>query len=638
MPLSHGTLIREFSMTALLVFAIGVGAAPLGERMSPDRSSLGPAEGVVLFRGTTSFRDIARATTPSRSPVLSPDRIARTLPGEGSSPIPSHSDIAAPIVDATPVAGEPANLLTDFNGLDAFDNLVALGGLEGEPPDQGLCVGNGFVLESINVTIRAFKTSGSPRGRVLPTNAFYGLPPLFDPDTELFGPSLTDPSCLFDPETGRFFHVILTLDTDPTTGDFTGRNFLDIAVSRSSDPTGQWNLYRVDVTNDGTAGTPNHGCPGATAGSTGPCIGDYPHIGLDESGFVITTNEYAFFDPSETFMGAQMYAMSKSRLAGGAANVPLLMFENLKVPERNQVGFTLRAANVPGTSWSTAKHGTVFFASGMVGPESGNSSPDYDAITLWALSNTSSLNTASPSLKLRHKVVNTLQYETPPPSAQRPGDLPLAECLNSAPCISVFGPPPSPQGLSLVDSLDGRMLGTWFADELLWFSLGTGVNVAGQDLAGIMYGAVEPFFKNGKLKGRVRMQEYLGVQGNNMILPSVGLDANGRGFLAFTLVGPDHFPSAAVAKISLDHPAQKVSVVEGGVGPQDGFSGYWIGGPRPRWGDYSYTAVDEQGNVWAAVEFIAQTCTFDEWIGGDLTCGGTRGALANFATRVMELK
>ena len=78
--------------------------------------------------------------------------------------------------------------------------------------------------------------------------------------------------------------------------------------------------------------------------------------------------------------------------------------------------------------------------------------------------------------------------------------------------------------------------------------------------------------------------------------------------------------------------------MEAGLGPQDGFSGYWIGGSRPRWGDYSYVAVDEQGNVWAAVEYIAQTCTFGEWIGGDLTCGGTRGPFANFATRVMELK
>ena len=30
--------------------------------------------------------------------------------------------------------------------------------------------------------------------------------------------------------------------------------------------------------------------------------------------------------------------------------------------------------------------------------------------------------------------------------------------------------------------------------------------------------------------------------------------------------------------------------------------------------------------------------TFAEWIGGDLSCGGTRGPFANFATRIVELK
>lgn len=628
------TLGGVVSTAALLTLVAGIDVATAGRA---PRSSEARAGGVAVFRGTTSFQAAASSETLAANPVLSLERIRRKSVEEGEPHELPVSPAAAPVVVPTPVAGQPPSVLTEFAGLDAFDN-ESVTGLNVEPPDQGLCVGKGFVLESINITVQPFDDTGSALEPPVEQNAFYDLPPGFDPATGSFGPFITDPSCLYDPETKRFFHVVLTLDADPVSGELTGPNFLDIAVSKTSNPTKAWNLYRIDVTNDGTDGTPDHDCPGPAVGSTGPCIGDYPHIGLDANGFFITTNEYAFFDPDEQFMGAQMYAMSKSRLAAGAANVPFEMFENLSVPERNQVGFTLRAANVPGTNWSNLKHGTVFFASGMVGVETGNPSPDYGAITLWALSNTDSLNTANPDPRLRHKVVNTIPYQIPPPSTQRPGDLPLGECLNMAPCISAFGPPPSPQGLSVVDSLDGRMLGTWFADGLLWFSLGTAVEVGGQELAGIMYGAIEPSFKDGKLRGPVRIQEYLAVGGNNVIMPAVGLDANGRGYLAFTLVGPDHFPSAAVAKISLDRPAAKVNVVEAGVGPQDGFSGYWIGGPRPRWGDYFYTAVDEQGNVWAAVEYIAQTCTFEDWIGGDLTCGGTRGAFANFATRVIELK
>jgi hypothetical protein len=628
-------LLRAASMATLLGLVIGVDVVPASGQVPRVDHPKSHAVGVAHFRGTTNFTSAARTTEPSpQVPNLSLDRIRSSEREAEGHELPAPAG-AAPIVSAASVTGEPPSLLRDFSGLDASDNEAATG-FNFEPPDQGLCVGSGFVLESINVTIRAFRAGGSTLGPPASLNAFYGYPPVQDVDG-LFGPALTDPSCLYDPETGRWFHVVLTLEADPGTGDLTGANHLDIAVSQTSDPLGTWNLFSIDAVNDGSNGTVDHDCPGELPDTTGPCLGDYPQIGLDANGFFITTNEYAF-PPAERFMGAQLYAMSKADLASGAASVPFEMFESLQVPERNQVGFTLRAANVPGTTWSTLKHGTVFFASGMVGFESGNPSPDYDAITLWALSNTASLASAAPSLKLRHRVINTVPYQIPPAATQRAGDIPLGQCLNQEPiCLSAFGPPPTPQGLSIVDSLDGRMLGTWYADGLLWFSLGTAVEVGGQDLAGIVYGAIEPFFEHGKLRGRVEMQDYLAVQGNNLIMPSVSTDASGRGYLAFTLVGPDHFPSAAVARISLGHPAQKVSVVEAGLGPQDGFSGYWIGGPRPRWGDYSYVAVDEQGNVWAAVEYIAQTCSFAEWI-GDLSCGGTRGAFANFATRVMELK
>ncbi len=609
---------------------------------SAERATEGSAEALLpreaVFRGTTNLRAAARAGADrSALPGLSLDRIRRKSEpiGEGGHDLLLPPG-AAPVVTGSPVAGPPHSLLTSFDGLGAFDN-ESVSGFNVEPPDQGLCVGNGFVLESINVTIQAFDGAGTALGAPVEQNTFYGFPPGFDPVTGRSGPFLADPSCLYDPETKRWFHTILVIDTDPITGAFTGPNSIDIAVSQTKDPTGTWNLYSIPAQNDGTEGTPDHGCVGNGDVGHGPCIGDYPQIGLDHNGFYITTNEYTLFGTVQ-FTGAQLYAMSKNALASGAQSVPFVHLENLTVPERGQTAFTLRAANVPGTRWSTSKHGTVFFVSGMVGYESGNLSPEYDAITLWALSNTASLDSAAPSLKLRHRVVGTELYQIPPPATQRPGNLPLGECLNMQPCIDAFGPPPGPQGLSDVDSLDGRMLGSWYADGLLWFSLGTGVDVEGQELAGILYGALEPKFKNGKLKFKVRMQEYLAVQGNNVIMPAVGVDANGRGYLIFTLVGPDHFPSAAVAKISLDKPAARVNVVAAGVGPQDGFSGYWIGGPRPRWGDYFYAAIDEQGDVWLAGEYIAQTCTFTEWISGDLTCGGERGAFANFSTLVMELK
>jgi len=103
-------------------------------------------------------------------------------------------------------------------------------------------------------------------------NSFVGYPPDINRSIGVRGPSLTDPTCLCDAATPRFFLVVLTLETVPQTGAFTQVIHLDLAVSNTSNPTGVWTIYRVDVTNDGTH----------TGGSNpGPYLGHYPHVGAD---------------------------------------------------------------------------------------------------------------------------------------------------------------------------------------------------------------------------------------------------------------------------------------------------------------------------------------------------------------------
>ena len=218
---------------------------------------------------------------------------------------------------------------TEFEGLNLFQQRYARGGNQFtvEPPDQGLCVGNGYVVEAVNDVINVFNTSGQS---VLPDNtstnivagfptdvnhavdlnSFFGYGPAINRATGIRAQFVTDPSCLYDAATQRFFVVVLTLETVPTTGAFTQQNHIDIAVSQTSNPTGSWNIYKLDVTNDGTN----------TGGvNPGPYLGDYPHIGADANGFYVTTNAYPWC--CNGFAGAQIYALSKAQLAAGAANI-----------------------------------------------------------------------------------------------------------------------------------------------------------------------------------------------------------------------------------------------------------------------------------------------------------------------------
>jgi hypothetical protein len=99
------------------------------------------------------------------------------------------------------------------------------------PPDQGLCVGNGFLLETINTALRVYSTSGSPLTDTIALGPFMGDGhEVISPNPIVLGPQHSDPSCLFDPDTGRFFVTSMRYGVDPTTDNVVGRSAIELAV------------------------------------------------------------------------------------------------------------------------------------------------------------------------------------------------------------------------------------------------------------------------------------------------------------------------------------------------------------------------------------------------------------------------
>ena len=199
-------------------------------------------------------------------------------------------------------------LVASIDGLDHYDQRF--GAANGnqfsiEPPDQGLCVGNGFVLETVNDVLRIYDTAGNPLTGPIDLNSFYGYAPAIDRDPKKprlqFGPSITDPSCTFDTQTQRWFHVVLTLDrANIFTQNLSGANHLDIAVSATSSPLGSWNVYRLPVQDDGTQGTPDHHCTLGRNPAHGPCLGDYPPWGPTPTAFMSRPTSSTWFHPAFT--------------------------------------------------------------------------------------------------------------------------------------------------------------------------------------------------------------------------------------------------------------------------------------------------------------------------------------------------
>jgi hypothetical protein len=537
-------------------------------------------------------------------------------------------------------------LANSFDGINHRQHRLANGGNQFslEPPDQGLCVSSSYVLETVNDALRVYDKTGKPATAVQDLNTFLQYDPaiLRTAKPPLFGPFVTDPSCLFDTATQRWFLAVLTIDTNRATGSFTGGNHIDIAVSKTADPTGAWNIYRMSVRDDGTQGTPDHGCSlNADGTGHGPCFGDYPHIGADSNGFYVTTNEYSMFGPE--YHAAQIYAFSKQALASGAMNLSVVQYDTVGLDNGNP-GFTVWPAVSPAGSGT---RGTEYFLSSNAGDEAQPTYPNpgtrqSEQLLVWALNNTGALNGGGSPL-LSHTVVKVNTYAFPPQSDQKPGPAPLRDCLNDTPCSTFLlgtPTPTAPEVLGRLDSNDTRMQQVTYANGLLYGALDTSLSMDGVvSKAGIAWFVVKPSVDEGSVTAEVYNQGYLGLRNNNLTYPAIGVTSSGQGVMAFTVVGRDHFPSAGYASISADNGTGKVKIAAEGVGPDDGFSNYKAFGnpPRSRWGDYG-AAVPDGNSVWIASEYIGQQCNLKQYMSTPFgSCGGTRTTLANWDTRISQV-
>jgi hypothetical protein len=545
-----------------------------------------------------------------------------------------------------------------IDGLNFFQERFADNGnqFSVEPPDQGLCAGAGFVVESTNDVLRVFNTNGTAAGGVVSLNQFYGYPSAINRSTGVDGPEVTDPSCIFDPQTQRFFHLILTLDrrggTPVSAGNaLSGTNHLDLAVSQTSNPLGNWTIYRIPVQDDGTQGTPNHHCPG------GPCLGDYPHIGTDSNGIYLTTNEFPFF--AGGFIGAQIYAISKQALVSGASSINVVQYNTADASTQTASGlpgFTVWPAQSAGPSPAEFAGTEYFLSSLAVFADSGVS----NQLQFWSLTNTSDLNSGG-APTLTSSLVNTEAYGIPG-LARQPGvgtngvgqapgggdiNWPLGQCLNDPTCSPlVLGAADRfSEVISPLAGNDSRMQQVYYANGKLWASLGTGISFSSTSFSdGLAFFVLHPQPAGGTPTATVDRQGFLADPNVDYTYGTVAVTQSGRGVISFTATGPSNYPSVGYASLDDKIGVGEPSVAAAGLGPQDGFTGYRGFAnpprniPRPRWGDYGAASVD--GNsIWFSQEYIGQNCTLAQYLASSPfgSCSATRASLGNWGTQIVQV-
>ena len=421
-------------------------------------------------------------------------------------------EVAPTLLDAEPA--EQAEIRRNFNGVSSRDSAVTNFGGEFEPPDQGLCVGNGFVVEPVNSAFTIYRRNGSVVAGPFNVNA------LFDEGLTQF---TSDPRCFFDPATHTWFATILFINDTST------RARTDIAVNSSGDPTTPWTVYHLDGTDDGTGGTPKHpGCP---------CFGDQPLFGIDRENIYVSTNEFSILGPQ--FNGAQVYAISKSDLISDKSRVHFVHFENLTI------GGTVAASVQPAIT--SDGHLAEYFLNSL------DPSGTFDnRLGVWALTNQKAVSEGgTPTLS---KLVITSELYGIPPSAIQRGSR------------------------SRLDSGDDRMQQVQFIEGELWGALDTVVTISGDDAprAGIAWFKIHPRLDEQRIgKADVSSQGYVTSIGNYLLYPAIQSNFEGSVAMVMTLSGPRFFASAAYTVLSDEASFGRVKIAAAGTGPYDPKATRW---------------------------------------------------------------
>jgi hypothetical protein len=467
-------------------FSLAVGwAVVIAFVLAPAASAASPA-GSVYESATVG------TAAPSSGPSLG-SHLAPPAPAHGVRRIPRPISAAAPATgspQATPLPlSEPTSLLASFNGVSSRDSALTNFGREFEPPDQGLCVGNGFVVEMVNSAYTVYRPDGTVLAGPFNVNG---------PFDEGLNEFTSDPRCYFDPTTHTWFATILSLNPEFTASS------LDLAVNTSGDPTKPWSTYRIDTTGLGGKSGPKHpGCP---------CFGDQPTLGIDSHNIYVTTNEFSILGPQ--FYGAQIYAIAKKDLVSLSPTLHFAHFGNLSI------GGAEAASVQPALSTGTPS--AEFFLSSL------DPTGTFDQrIGVWAMTNGAAVASGGKPT-LSSVVLGAESYGVPPGAEQRGAS-------------------------SLLASGDDRMQQVQYIGGSVWGELDTALTIPNDPAqrAGAAWFQVHPVLANGVISAaQIKRQGYVAVGGDYVLYPALQTTSTGAAAMVMTVSGRTHFPSAAYAALA----------------------------------------------------------------------------------------
>jgi hypothetical protein len=565
------------------------------------------------------------------------------------------------------------------NGLNAVDSAsqsTNVLGFDVEPADQGLCAGNGYVVEANNIgEILVFNTALQRASSVIPLDTLMDL-------TSRGWSSGGDISCVYDHDNGGhwIFTEIVSASTEANQGPYGGcfaglanTCYEGIAVTVGSDPFGPYNVYFLNANyNPSEPGYPY-------------LFNDFAKIATSRDALLIFYDEFPQVTPGfggGSFNGAQEFAIDKNALELGlrvtdhgipnpAFNVAIENMGLLPTPngscgadDQFQLpGIACWFAAIPAhppdpTQYDNSHGGSAFLLATLDFFNLGDS-----RIAIFDWTGLESLN--SPSCSSCSQIQFGGQLFSKAPfyfgegflAGQKNGPVPLGDECGAA-GLSVGSPPPASCPENGIATNGDFMTQVSQAQGQVWGATTTAIiqTFASSGTSEVHQGAVYWTFGTDSFdtSGIFTLTNagYVSPIHGDLEFPSIAAEGfsfqdggNGGAIMAFTLSGSSGskavYPSTAYGRLSSASNGllkSLVNVVDQGQSPEDGFLEYqgYPGPTGPRWGDYSNAIyLPGSGRIYFATNYIEYpNCTGAEFTVTVGTCGGTRDGFANWGTSV----
>jgi hypothetical protein len=664
-----------------------------GPFRSPSTASFALGSGKAATAGKAS----ATATKSGATAAANAAAAANQSPANPHSlpyPIVSKNgpDPAPPGVSCTPPGAGCDNISMSAGGAHGVKGLKAVDSgtlptvpagpvADIEPSDQGLCAGNGNVVEDDNIgEILIFNTALHRVSSVIPLDTLFGL-------TARGWSSGGDISCVYDYGNGGhwIFTEIVSASSEASGGPFNGcfagvanDCFEGIAVTAGSSPYGPYNVYFMNANyNPSEPGAPN-------------LLNDFAKISVSRDAFVMFYDEFPLVGPGiggGFFNGAQELAFDKNALERGLPvtskngkpnpefNVAIENMGFLPTPDGtcssdnrlHRPGITCWFSVIPTlpsdpSQYDNSHGGSAFMLETLDFYGQGdNRLAVFDYTGLSALDSAGCA--ACGHIRFGGQLFSGVQpyfYNFSIAGApQKAGPIPLGDECGAA-GWSVGTPPPAscPEGpiatngdnFTQAAQAQGQLWGAISTNVAQTFAGGSSPEVH-QNAAYWVVGT-DSFDRTGAFT--LTGQGYVAPAHEEVEFPDITAPDRGPAVLFFSLsgnggpTGADNggfYPSTAFGRITATSDGllgSTVHVADLGQSPQDGFTEYagFPGGIGERWGDYNAGVYDPaSGNIFFATQYIQYpNCTGAAFTLTLATCGGTRDDNANWGTSVNSLE